>query len=66
MFQLHEVYVINNLRITEYTTRFNQRRFDIQPWKGERELRISMEVEIGKFEVKTYPIELYQTYLNKI
>jgi len=58
-FQLIECFVINGLRITEYVTRFNVRRFDIQPWKGEREFRLPFENEDGTWEVKTFPIEIY-------
>jgi hypothetical protein len=56
MFQIHELYVINNLRVCEYTTRYGQRRFDIQPWKGEKELKFPVENEDGSWKVNTYEI----------
>lgn len=59
MFEMREVYVMNGLRITEYVTRFGVERFDIQPWRGEKELRFPVETEDGSWEVRTYPIEIW-------
>lgn len=57
MFELHELYVFNGLRVTEYTTRYGVRRFDIQPWKGERELKLPIEVSDGIWETRVYEIQ---------
>lgn len=60
MFKLLELYVINNYRITEYVTHFGQRRFDIQPWRGEKELKMPVENSDGTWEAKIYPIQLFE------
>lgn len=60
MFEIHELYVIDNLRVCEYTTQFGQRRFDIQPWRGELFMRIPIEQEDGNWEVKRYNIEFWR------
>lgn len=58
-FQIHDLYVYQGLRIIEYTTTHGIRRFDIQPWKGERTLRIPIENSPGNWQMKEYPIEFY-------
>lgn len=57
MFEIHELYVVHGLRVCEYTTRYGVRRFDIQPWRGERELKLPVEVADGIWETRTYEIQ---------
>lgn len=59
-FQLHELYVIDNLRITEYTTRYGLRRFDIQPWRGELFVRVPVENSDGTWIIKEYDIQFWR------
>lgn len=61
-FQLLEVYVMNGFRITEYVTRHGVRRYDMQPWRGEKELKLPVENADGTWEVKVYPIEIYARF----
>ena len=56
-FPLHDIFISNGYRIIEYTTRFNQRRFDIQPYRGEKTVRIPFENQDGSWEVKEFPIQ---------
>lgn len=60
-FQLHDIFVLDNYRVTEYTTRYGTRRFDIQKWKGERELKLPIEKEDGTWEVRTFEIQKLNT-----
>lgn len=57
MFQMLELYVVDNLLISEYVTRFGVHRFDIRPWKGEKELKLPVEKEDGTWEARVYEIQ---------